>query len=205
MSFDGSFTSNGSGSGSGAGVVIVSPTRNKWKYVVTLLGSGTNNKVEYDALLVGLEKLIDLRALSIRILGDSQLVINQVNVVNQLAQFASSYNVEDIDASTEVECSNRHFLVNNDIFKIEVYKVDIMEKPLDWRTDIISVLNSPSQKGLNPKLRKSAFGYLLLDDVLYKKDQQGVLLKCLGAVDALLMMAEVHEAVCGAHQSGPKM
>ncbi|XP_074293203.1 uncharacterized protein LOC141620161 [Silene latifolia] len=105
MYFDGSFTSNGSG----VGVVISSPKGREWKLTVTFHGQGTNNKVEYETLITGLEKLIELGALYVRILGDSQL------------------------------------------------------------------------------------------------DHQGVLLKYLGVDDALLVMEEVHEGVCGAHQSGPKM
>ncbi|XP_074270946.1 uncharacterized protein LOC141594856 [Silene latifolia] len=75
MYFDGSFTSNGSC----VGVVITSPKGREWKLTVTLHGHGTNNKVEYEALIIGLEKLIELGALHVRILGESQLVINQVN------------------------------------------------------------------------------------------------------------------------------
>ena len=46
---------------------------------------------------------------------------------------------------------------------------------------------------------------MLLDDQLYYKIVDGVLLKCLNQEDARVIMGEVHEGVCGAHQSAYKM
>jgi hypothetical protein len=44
-----------------------------------------------------------------------------------------------------------------------------------------------------------------MSDELYRRAVNDVLLKCLGPGDAILAMAEVHEGVCGTHQSAPKM
>jgi hypothetical protein len=46
---------------------------------------------------------------------------------------------------------------------------------------------------------------VLLDDQLYYKTVDGVLLKCLNQEDARVLMGEVHEGVCGAYQSAHKM
>jgi len=46
---------------------------------------------------------------------------------------------------------------------------------------------------------------VILDDQLYYKTVDGVLLKCLNPKDARVLMGEVHEGVCGAHQSAHKM
>ena len=56
-----------------------SPERDKLKYKVRLQYQTTNNEVEYEALLKGLELAESIRAKSILILGDSQLVIGQIN------------------------------------------------------------------------------------------------------------------------------
>jgi ribonuclease HI len=37
-----------------------------------------NNEAEYEALIVGLELSLELGAKSVRIFGDSQLIINQI-------------------------------------------------------------------------------------------------------------------------------
>ena len=48
-------------------------------YKVRLQYQATNNEVEYEALLKGLELAKSIEAESVLILGDSQLVIGQVN------------------------------------------------------------------------------------------------------------------------------
>ena len=47
--------------------------------------------------------------------------------------------------------------------------------------------------------------YVLLNDQLYYKTVDGVLLKCLNREEAKVLMGEVHEGICGAHQSAYKM
>ena len=56
-----------------------SPEGDKLKYKARLQYQTTNNEVEYEALLKGLELARSIEADSILILGDSQLVIGQVN------------------------------------------------------------------------------------------------------------------------------
>ena len=63
----------------GIGVVLRSPEGDKLKYKLRLQYQLTNNEVEYKALLKGLELAKSVEATSILILGDSQLVIGQVN------------------------------------------------------------------------------------------------------------------------------
>ena len=45
----------------------------------------------------------------------------------------------------------------------------------------------------------------MLDDQLYYKTLDGVLLKYLNQEEARVLMGEVHEGICGAHQSAYKM
>jgi len=46
---------------------------------------------------------------------------------------------------------------------------------------------------------------VLLEDELYYRTIDGVLLRCLGDDEAKGLMGEIHEGVCGAHQSAFKM
>ena len=55
------------------------------------------------------------------------------------------------------------------------------------------------------KLRYKSIKYVLLDDQLYYKIVDGVLLKCLNQEEAKVLTGEVHEGICGAHQSAYKM
>ena len=63
----------------GIGVVLQSPEGDELKYKLRLQYQPTNNEVEYEALLKGLELAKFVEARSILILGDSQLVMGQVN------------------------------------------------------------------------------------------------------------------------------
>ena len=60
-------------------MVLQSPEGDKLNYKIHLQYQPTNNEVEYKALLKGLELAKFVEARSILILGDSQLVIGQVN------------------------------------------------------------------------------------------------------------------------------
>ena len=63
----------------GIGVVLLSSEGDKLKHKVRLQYQTTNNEIEYEALLRGLELAKSVEAESILVLGDSQLVIGQVN------------------------------------------------------------------------------------------------------------------------------
>ena len=60
----------------------------------------------------------------------------------------------------------------------------------DWRVEIANYLRDPSQK-VTRKLRYKSAKYILLDDQLYYKIVDGVLLKCLNQEEAKVLMGEV--------------
>ncbi|CAL8136204.1 unnamed protein product [Prunus armeniaca] len=74
MYFDGSSTETRSG----AGVVIESPQGQMWQFAFQLDFKCTNNQAEYEALIIGLEILKEMKATRVLVYGDSQLVINQL-------------------------------------------------------------------------------------------------------------------------------
>ena len=74
----------------------------------------------------------------------------------------------------------------------------------DWRVPIVAYLRDPSVR-TDRKIWRVAFKYTLVNDELYRRTSSGVLLKCLGLDDSTLSMAEVHEGICGTHQSALKM
>jgi hypothetical protein len=47
--------------------------------------------------------------------------------------------------------------------------------------------------------------YTSIDDELYRRTIDGMLLKCLGEERAKVAVQEVHDEICGAHQSAYKM
>jgi hypothetical protein len=105
---------------------------------------------------------------------------------NRLAQSASGYRE------------------NQEVFAIDVYAFggDLAED--DWRKEIADYLKDPSRK-VSRKLRYKDIKFVLLDERLYYKSLDGVLLQCLGQEEAKRMMSEVHDGLCGAHQSAYRM
>ncbi|KAI5320936.1 hypothetical protein L3X38_040644 [Prunus dulcis] len=72
--FDGSKTDKASG----AGVVLEEPLGVRHYYSFQLDFQCTNNRAEYEALIIGLEMLVELGIQSVEILGDSMLVLKQI-------------------------------------------------------------------------------------------------------------------------------
>ncbi|KAH9316947.1 hypothetical protein KI387_018716, partial [Taxus chinensis] len=73
--FDGSFTFHGSG----AGVVLITPIGDIIPRAFRLGFPCTNNIAEYEALIAGLKLAITWNIKQLRVVGDSQLIIKQVN------------------------------------------------------------------------------------------------------------------------------
>nr|AAX95687.1 RNase H, putative [Oryza sativa Japonica Group] len=74
MQFDGSLSLQGAG----AGVTLTSPNGDVLRYLVRLDFRATNNMAEYKGLLAGLRVAAGLGIRRLLVLGDSQLVVNQV-------------------------------------------------------------------------------------------------------------------------------
>ncbi|GFZ18422.1 hypothetical protein Acr_27g0001610 [Actinidia rufa] len=60
------------------GLVIRAPSGEQMEYAIRMGFQATNNEAEYEALLAGLRVAIELRAQSLEVFSDSQLVVNQV-------------------------------------------------------------------------------------------------------------------------------
>jgi hypothetical protein len=74
MYFDGSLKLGGAG----AGVLFISPDGKQLKYVLQILWQATDNEVEYEALIHGLQVAISLGIKRLHVYGDSAVVVNQV-------------------------------------------------------------------------------------------------------------------------------
>ena len=72
--FDGSSCKKGGG----IGIVIILPQAASFEFAFQTKPVTTNNQAEYEAILKGLQLLQEVKAESVEIFGDSQLVINQL-------------------------------------------------------------------------------------------------------------------------------
>jgi hypothetical protein len=74
----------------------------------------------------------------------------------------------------------------------------------DWRLSLWECIRDPG-KTTDKKVKRQCFKYTSLDDDLYRRTINGVLLKSLGEEQAKMAVREVHDGICGAHQSAYKM
>lgn len=59
-------------------ILIISPNKIPTKFTYKIKGSSSNNETEYKAFIVGLEILLELGATRVEIMGDSELIVNQM-------------------------------------------------------------------------------------------------------------------------------
>jgi hypothetical protein len=81
---------------------------------------------------------------------------------------------------------------------------DVGANLYDWRTPLLIYLCDPSAK-VDKSVRRSAFQVCVHNDEVYRRTAEDLLLKCLGSDQARVVMGEVHEGICGMHQSAPKI
>jgi hypothetical protein len=74
----------------------------------------------------------------------------------------------------------------------------------DWRLPLLECIRDPG-KTIDKKVKQHMLKYTSLDDDHYRGTIDGVLLKCLGEEQANVAVWEVHDGICGAHQSANKM
>jgi len=210
--FDGSTCDRGAG----IGIVLISPQGKKYEFSLPIVATSTNNQAEYQALIKGLELLKEVHADAVEIFGDSMLVINQL---------AGSYECRSEVLITYYERSMQLLKEFKDFRLEHVSRLHNEEanrlaqhasgyQPIlnalsaisadNWRGEIMDYLRNPSKK-VERHVRFQATKYVLLEDELYYQTVDGVLLKCLNNKEAKSLMGEIHEGVCGAHQSALKM
>ncbi|CAL2238067.1 unnamed protein product [Prunus armeniaca] len=212
--FDGSKTDIASG----AGIVLEKPLGIKHCYSFQLDFQCTNNRAEYEALIIGLEILI---AREYKCLSPS-LAVYLVAARNPLIEFReatwehipreenfAANELAQVATGIPEDCVQRIIKIGKKSLpsvltkgtKIDVNSAAITED--DWRNPIMTYLRYltlPSEK----KVRIIALNYLMWNEDLVRKSKDEVLLRCLGKKEYMKVMGETYEGICGAHQGGEK-
>ena len=182
----------------------------------------------YETLLKGLELAKSVEADSILVLGDSQLVIGQVNgtckakedrmkkylrsVVRLVKKFKKSDFIQiPREKNVEADILAKEASANEALDELDKVQsmpsIDLpemlqIEGDENWMTPIVSYLKDgrlPEEKDEARKLRVKSARYILMDEVLYKRGFFQPLLRCLALDEANYMLREVHEGTCGNH------
>ena len=80
--------------------------------------------------------------------------------------------------------------------------VQEVDSESNWTMPLISYLKNgmlPDGKDATRKLKVQASRFVLIKDVLYKRDFSCPYLRCLVPEEAEYIMREVHEGICGNH------
>ena len=90
------------------------------------------------------------------------------------------------------------------------YCLHVEQEERPWYSDIREFLKNKSYpEGATDNdrrtLRRLSLKFFLDRDVLYKKNHDAVLLRCVDAKEAQQIMKEVHDGICGTHASGHTM
>ena len=207
--FDGSSCKQGSG----IGIIIILPRGASFEYDFPLKTMATNNQAEYEAMLKGLQLLQEIKAEVIEIFGDSQLVSNQLlgiyeckddilkEYFERCRQLLDDCSIVSIKHVPKAQNEEANRLAQSASGYRQIYDIFVSEIIVDdWRKEIIDYLKDPSQK-VSRKLRYKSIKYVLLDNELYYRTIDRVLLKCLNQEESKVIVDEVNEGVCGAHQS----
>ena len=169
-----------------------------------------------------------MEAESILVLGDSQLVMGQVNktceakeekmkkYLNKVVRLAKKFKEadfvqilreENMEADTLAkEASVSEVMDELDEIQylpsIDFPKVQQIEGEENWMTSIVSCLKErklPEGKDEARKLRVRSARYILMDEVLYKRGFLQPYLRCLALDKANYVLREIHEGACGNH------
>nr|XP_023910735.1 uncharacterized protein LOC112022377 [Quercus suber] len=190
----------------GVGVVLQSPEGDKLKHRVRLQYQTTNNEVEYEALLRGMELAKSVEAESLLVLGDSQLIMGQVNGEFE-AKEERMRKEENMEADTLAkEASSSEAADKFDEIQympsVDIPEVQQVENRMNWMVPIVSYLKDgrlPDEKGEARKLRARATRYVLMDEILYRRGFSQPYLRCLAPDEANYILREIYEGACGNH------
>ncbi|XP_058784383.1 uncharacterized protein LOC131659176 [Vicia villosa] len=146
--FDGSSHKDGTGIGG----VIISPDGIPAEFKYSIDGMCTNNEAEYEALITGLELLLELGARNVEIMGDSELVVKHVSkeykcVKENLIMYFVIANrlLKRFDSTSIRHIPRRESQEANDLAQeASGYKKDDDEEPVQVREKVRATVLSPS-------------------------------------------------------------
>jgi len=81
--------------------------------------------------------------------------------------------------------------------EVEILKINVFTT-CDWRNPLFDYLQNLNLF-MDWKIKYKVINYVIIGDALYEKGIDGVLLKCLGELEAYITLVETHEGNCGYH------
>ncbi|PKI55636.1 hypothetical protein CRG98_023947 [Punica granatum] len=215
MYFDGAVNSIGFG----IGAVLISPDGRYYPVAAKVDFPCTNNVVEYEACILGLQAAIDFKVKELEVFSDSMLTIFQtlgqwktkdaklVPYHEYLEELAENFEKISFTYTPRIKKQFADALAT--LASMGPAHCDAIEATDEqpWYEDIKHFL----QIGQYPTfanrcdrktLQRLAAHYFLSGKVLYRRSFDATLLRCVDEIKAQRLMGEIHEGSCGPHMSG---
>ncbi|KAI5672176.1 hypothetical protein M9H77_12540 [Catharanthus roseus] len=195
-----------------AGVVFVTSEDDILPYSFTLTEKCLNNMAEYQALILGLEIVVDIKQLQLRIYRDSKLIVNQIIDYNvkklELLPYCK-YAKLMIDwlgyltstlcfSSPETQISICQSWVIPPAFEDDDDEIEQQEKHETYVVSITKNEREDWRQRSDVQRRSPRFVYY--KHTIYRRSFEGVLLRCLGDEEAMQSLEETHSGIYYIHQ-----
>ncbi|RVW68632.1 Retrovirus-related Pol polyprotein from transposon 17.6 [Vitis vinifera] len=140
----------------------------------------TNNIVEYEACILGLETALELGIRQMEVFGDSNLVLRYTRLPRAQNQFVDA--LATLASFVDIP-------------------IDVVIRPLliESRSSIYPDAATAKDRRA---LRQLATRFVICGETLYRRSADGMFLLCLDRTSADRAMREVHAGVCGPHMGG---
>ncbi|GKV13325.1 hypothetical protein SLEP1_g24352 [Rubroshorea leprosula] len=131
--------------GLGAGALLIGPDGYRSEQTLKFNFDATNNIVEYEALLLGLQRALELKISAIQVYSDSQLVVNQIN---SICEVVNPVMVKYVTLVAELKCKFQKFCLSK-IPRTENEQANSLSKfasdsSLSSKSVFVEVLDEPS-------------------------------------------------------------
>ncbi|KAJ9135006.1 hypothetical protein P3X46_032230 [Hevea brasiliensis] len=158
MYFDGAINL----SGNGIGVVLISPDGKHFPIAIKLRFDCTNNVIEYEACVMGLQAAIEMKVRKLEVYGDSALIIYQVK--------------------REWQTKDPKLIPYQKSEPAYCYMIEEETNGKPWYHDIqvyIKTREYPPEASRNERrmIRRLALGYFPSGEILHKRSSNGELLR----------------------------
>ncbi|KAG2394489.1 RNA-directed DNA polymerase-like protein [Vigna angularis] len=198
--------------GHGIGAVLISPEQQYMPMTSRLCFDCTNNIAEYelkeewetrDAKLIPYQAYIKGLMECFDIITFNHIPREDNQLADALATLSSMF---EVDPNTELPVIEMKS--HTEPAYCQFIKEEVDGKP--WYFDIKHYLKTqeyPEKASENDKrsLRRLAGSFILSGDILYKRNHDMILLRCVDTKEAELILKEVHEGTFGTHMNGHSM